>query len=185
MLVEMVASTSTRVSRRIIVGIIQCRCKGSEKEGLDNRQRKVGYDSESFELLTALSFNLLTTFQTFGASNAGCFEPPFLGIGLGDDRSSRQWLAVLVVDANEGELGSAGMYCTSGAWVFHFDADADLHGGIEDAIDRCFQGDHLAELDRFVEAQAIDRGSDADTVGVAHRRERRSDIDPVHQPTAE
>jgi hypothetical protein len=118
------------------------------------------------------------------AAAAGVFVAAKLVVGLGDDLGDLHAFAA-VVHGDEGEVGGADVAQGLCVYVFDHGLHADLHGGVEGAVDAGLEDEDVADLDGSDEVEVVHGDGDGDGAGVAAGGHGADEVDELHEAAAE
>ena len=91
----------------------------------------------------------------------------------------------MAIHRDKSEIGLRDLLAGVGNVIFDRDSDADLHRGLECAVDRRLQHDHVSDVDGHEEIDVIHGGRDDVGMGVPMGGQCAGEIDPVHESPAQ
>jgi hypothetical protein len=118
------------------------------------------------------------------AASAGVFVAAELVVGFGDGLGELDGFASLV-ERDEGEVGAGDVAEAFVFDVFDHGFDADLHGGVEGAVDAGFEDKDVADVDWSYEVDVVHGDGDGDAAGVAAGGHGTDEVDELEQAAPE
>jgi hypothetical protein len=118
------------------------------------------------------------------AAAAGVFVAADLVFGFGDDLGDFYAVAI-VVYGDEGEVGLGDVAKLLLANVFDHGFHADLHRGLEGAVDAGLEDEEIADANGCDEVEVIHRGCDDKGARVAAGSHGADEIHELHEPASE
>jgi hypothetical protein len=118
------------------------------------------------------------------AAAACVFVAAALVFGFGEDLWDFDAVAGGVY-GYEGEVGGGDVAELLLADVFDHGFDADLHGGLEGAVDAGLEDEEVADADGGYEVEVVHGGGDGEGAGVAAGGHGSDEVDELHEAAAE
>src|SRR5580698_2218871 len=133
-----------------------------------------------------LARSTTAAFQVFAANLtalASLIISATLLLSFGNDRRDRN-VAPARIDRDKGEIGGADVLAFILQEILHPDLDANLHGGIEHAVDGGAENHQIANVHRNQKVKMINGCGQSIVARVAMRSHGPGQVDPVHKASA-